>query len=92
MQLTPVSLPLCWYCHIVYPLPPSPVKTGVQRLDEKVNEIPEHIPYMQVEAKLYFQRGSFQVNSLCPVLYNHFLFRLCCAWREETSKIQVPFE
>lgn len=84
MKLTPVPLPLCWHCHIIYPLLPSTVKTWVQRLGEKVNEIPVHIPCKGVEAKHYFQTGSFQVNSLCPALYHHFLFRLCYAPGEET--------
>lgn len=83
MQLASVTLRLCWFCLFTYPWLPSAVKTWAQRLDEKVNEIPRHISCTWVEAKLSFQAGSFQVNSPCPALYHRFLFRICCALREE---------
>ena len=81
---------LCWYCHIIYPLLPSAVKTCVRRLGEKVNEISGHISCVWVEAKLHFQAVSFQVNSLCPPLYRCFLFRICYAlWKETVAKYQL---
>lgn len=43
-----------------------------------------------MEAKLYFQAVSFQVNSLCPALYSWFLFRICYALGKKTvAKYQL---
>lgn len=86
MQSTPVSLPLCWCCHFIYPLLPSAVRTWVRRLGEKVNEIPGRVSCLWVEARLPFQTGSFQVNSLCPVCTVAFGLESVMPWEETAAK------
>lgn len=66
---------LCWHSYFIPIAPISCQNKGTERLNEKINEIPGHISFVN-EVKLYFKVRLFHINILDLALSIIFFLKI----------------